>query len=297
MKILVTGGAGFVGTNALIYLSKKYPSAKIISFDIGQPLFPIEGIEYVHGDIRSYSHLEEVARDAEMIFHFAAELGTHETFSNPKTTNAVNINGTVNMLQVSKKYDCKLFVASKPNVWLNPYSISKKAAEEYCLMYNKQYKVKVAILKFFSIYGPYQYIHKYQKAVSHFIYKALKGEHLPIYGDGKQQADFVFAQDAVKAADLMLTKNIYGEVIEFSSGKGTRINDLATTIIRLVNSKSELKHLPMRLGEVANSVIISDNKKASEILGYLPETELEDGIKQTIKFYKQLIESKNSLMF
>jgi len=210
MNIVVTGGAGFIGTNSLYYLKNKYPAAKIYSFDIGQPVFPVNDVEYIHGDIRSYTHLKEVLKGAELVFHFAAELGTHETFLNPEVTNDVNINGTLNLLTLAREYNYKLLVASKPNIWLNPYSVSKHAMELYCLMFYKEYGVRVSILEFFSVYGPYQYIYKYQKAVPYFIYRALINEYIPIYGNGEQQADFVYVQDVVKAADLIMEKEIFG---------------------------------------------------------------------------------------
>lgn len=292
---MVTGGAGFIGTNALRYLKDKYPNKTIKSFDIGQPVYPVEGIEYIHGNIRSYKHLKEIVPEATKIFHFAAELGTHETFSNPHITNEVNIAGTINLLELAKEYGFKLFLASKPNVWLNPYSISKAAAEEYALMYEKEFGIKVAILKFFSVYGPYQYIHKYNKAVPYFIYRALKGKSLPVYGNGKQVADFLYVEDAVEAADTMLERNLYGEIIEYASGKGIRVNDLAIKIIKLTKSNSQIEYVPMRRGEPQEATVEANLDKAQKLLKLTPKVDLTEGLKRTISFYsKNLLETRIS---
>ncbi len=286
MKILVTGGAGFIGTNCLLYLKKAEPKAELLSFDIAQPFFPVDGVRYIHGDVRSYFHLKSVLKEVSKVFHFAAELGTHETFSNPDIANEVNIGGVLNLLELARDYDFPLFIASKPNVWLNPYSISKEAAEKYAYMYFKEYGVKVSVLKFFSVYGPYQYIYKYQKAVPFFISKALKNEPLLVYGNGEQEADFVYVEDAVRAADLVLKKRIFGQAIEFGWGKGIKINYLAKRIIELAGSKSAIKHLPMRMGEEENSRIYANTEKMKNILKFEPKTNLNDGLRKTIEFYK-----------
>lgn len=207
-NILVTGGAGFIGTNCLRYLRNQYPQARLISYDISQPFFPLEGVEYVHGDIRSYGHLKQTVKTIQKVFHFAAELGTHETFSNPDITNDINIGGTINLLELAREYGFSLAVISKPNIWLNPYSISKEAAEQYTLMYFREFQIPVVVMKYFSVYGPYQYVHKYRKAVPYFIYQALNNKPIEIYGNWEQEADFLYAQDAVKAADLALEKNV-----------------------------------------------------------------------------------------
>lgn len=289
MKYLVTGGAGFIGTNALRYLKRQYPNADLISFDIAQPKFPVEGVSYVHGDVRSFLHLRNVVKGADRVFHLAAELGTHETFTYPDTTNEVNLQGTVNLLELAKDYGFPLFLASKPNVWLNPYSISKEAAERYAMMYAQEYKTKVVVLKWFSVYGPYQYIHKYQKAVPTFIYKALKQEPIPVYGDGKQEADFVFVEDAVIAADIAISKRLFGEIIEFGWGKGVEINALVKKIIQLTNSHSEIKYLPMRKGEDLNAKIFANMRKANTLLRYKPTVSLDEGLARTIAFYKEAL--------
>lgn len=230
-------------------------------------------------------HLKEVLMGTEKVFHLAAELGTHETFLNPDTTNEINVEGTLNVLELAKEYGFSLFVASKPNIWLNPYSISKEAAEKYALVYAKEYGVKVAVLKWFSVYGPYQYVYKYQKAVPTFVNRAIKDMPIFVYGDGKQMADFVWVEDAIRAADEIVSKGIFGEVIEYGSGTGTRVIDLVELIIRLTGSKSKIKYLPMRIGEDSGSKVYANTTRAKLLIGVRP-TSLEVGLKKTIAFYR-----------
>lgn len=286
--ILITGGAGFIGTNLLLFLQASYPQTRLISFDIAEPLFPVEDVTYIHGDVRSLPHLRKVARGAEKIFHLAAELGTHETFINPDTTNEVNIGGTVTVLEAAREFSSAVFVASKPNVWLNPYSISKAAAEQYALLYAREYGVKVTVGRWFSVYGPYQYIRKYQKAVPTFIYRALTNQDIPVYGDGTQKADFLHVKDAVRAADFILQKEQFGTVVEIGTGKGVSPNDLAALIVKLTNSSSRITHQPMRQGETSHSEIIADTETAAS-LGFAPKVDLDQGLIQTIGWYQDML--------
>jgi len=291
-KTVVTGGAGFIGTNLLRFLKTKYPKARFVSFDIASPIFPVSGVDYIHGDIRSYFHLKKIIRRSDKVFHLASELGTHESFLNPDTINEVNIEGTQNLLELAKEHDFFLFVASKPNVWLNPYSISKDCAEKYVQMYVKEFGVKAVILKWFSVYGPYQYVYKYQKAVPFFICQALGNKPLFIYGNGEQEGDFIYVEDAVRAADLAIERKLFGEIIEFGFGKGIKINDLAKKIIELSNSKSAIKHLPMRRGETPNSKIFANTEKMKKLLQFSPRVNLEQGLKKTIDFYRNHLENR-----
>ncbi len=287
MKILVTGGAGFIGTNLLLFLRKNHPNSTLVSYDIAQPVFPVKGVRYLHGDVRSYLHLREVTREVDWIFHLAAELGTHETFANPDIANETNIGGTVNLLESARTNQFALLVVSKPNIWLNPYSISKEAAEQYARMYFHEMNVPVIVMKWFSVYGPYQYVNKYQKAVPSFINSALRGEPLTIYGSGNQKADFVYVKDAVAAAVQAMEREVFGQTIEFGTGKAVSVNSLAQTVVRLTNSSSKIVHIPMRRGEFESSVVTANLRKAKELLNFEATVPLEQGLVKTIRFYKQ----------
>lgn len=284
-KIVVTGGAGFIGTNTCLYLQKKYPRHEVVSFDIAQPMYPVPGVTYVHGDILSMIHLRRLLSEASKVFHLAAEIGTHETFLNPDVVNNVNIQGTLNVLECARDFEFLLFVASKPNIWLNPYSISKEAAEKYALMYHRVYGVKVAIIRWFSVYGPRQYIAKFKKAVPAFIRCALNNQPLQIYGDGAQEADFVFVDDVIAAADAAIDNGLFGMIMEFGLCRGVKVLDLANKIIQLTRSTSTIEHVQMRTGEDIHSKIFADHTKMPVLLG-IPIS-LEKGIEKTIAFFRE----------
>ena len=286
-KIIVTGGAGFIGTNFLYALQQKYKDAQLISLDIREPAYPVTGAVYKHCDVRDADNLSSILNGATKIFHLAAIIGTHESVDSPYASFDTNVQGTVNILEYGRLHDVEIFVAGMPGVWNNPYSISKDAAVRMALSYYETYGIKVSVLRWFSVYGPYQYLERYNKAVPTFINRALQNQPIPIYGDGDQVADFIFTSDAAFYAIGMLEKGQWGKVVQCASGIGISANDLAASIIELCGSSSEIEHLPMRKGEPPHSVIVADTTELKEIFPEHTPVELREGLKQTIEYYRK----------
>jgi UDP-glucose 4-epimerase len=287
LKICVTGGAGFIGTNMLINLRQRYESAEIISIDIRQPAYPVNGVSYKLCDIRNQKKLDKALVGCGKVFHLAALIGTHESFDDPALVFDTNVRGTLNVLEFAKKSGAEVFVAGMPGIWFNPYSISKDAAVRLAVSYAKTFDVHACALRWYSVYGPYQYVARYNKAVPTFIYQALHNKPLTIYGEGTQVADFLYVDDAVNLAIDMLEQKQWGKAIPCSSGDGTAVNDLAKMIIKECKSRSNLKHLPMRQGEPVNAHIVADR---SELDATFPATEqqtLNVGLQKTINHYAQ----------
>jgi len=189
-------------------------------------------------------------------------------------------------LECARKYNTEVFIAGMPGIWNNPYSISKDAAVRMALAYFETYDVKVSILRWYSVYGPYQYLSKYNKAVPTFINKALKDEPLPIYGNGEQVADFIYCEDAVAYAIDALETRQWGKVMQCASGQGISVNELAKMIIELCDSKSKLKHLPMRGGEPTGARVIADTTELRHTFPDYRLIGLKDGLMQTINYYR-----------
>jgi UDP-glucose 4-epimerase len=288
MKIVVTGGSGFIGTNLLEYLRGQYPDAELVSVDIREPNHIISGVNYKKVDVRGSSDIASAVEGASKIFHLAALIGTHESFDNPQELVETNLIGTTNLLEyVRQNSDTALFVAGMPGVWNNPYSISKDAALRMVKAYHEAYGVKACALRWFSVYGPKQYIARYNKAVPTFINQALHNQPFSIYGKGDQKADYLYAADAVELADKMLESRAWGKIIECGTGVGTSVVELTALIAELTGSSSQPEHLPMRLGEPEHAVIVADT---SELLSLFPDfqlTGLSDGLGKTIDYYKQ----------
>lgn len=285
-KIIVTGGAGFIGTNLLHALLSRYPDSLVVSLDIRDPIYPIDQVIYERCDVTLRQDLHNFLSGADKIFHLAAIIGTHESFDDPYLVVKVNLEGTVNLLEyVRGELDTELYVAGMPGIWNNPYSISKDAALRMSLAYFESYNIKFSALRWYSVYGPYQYTSRYNKAVPTFINSALNNKPIPVYGDGNQIADFLYVDDAVNLAIDSLENKCWGKVIACSSGVGVSVNTLASMIIKLCNSNSKIEYLPMRLGEPPGAKVIADTTELSRIYNR-KSISLEQGLIKTIDFYK-----------
>lgn len=286
MKIVVTGGAGFIGTNMLIALRKRYPNSEIVSVDIRVAKFPVEGVNYVLTDVRDRDNFYTTLRGTDKVFHLAAIIGTHESFHDVENVITTNILGTINLLDYIKSHkDTEMYIAGMPGVWNNPYSISKDTALRMALSYYETYRIKFTAFRWFSVYGPYQYVSRYNKAVPTFIVNALNNTPIPIYGTGKQVSDFIYVEDAVNLAIDSLEQENWGKIVECASGDGISVNDLALKIIDLTESKSKLEHLNMRQGEPEGAIIVAK----TEVLKKLYDRDLvslDEGLHKTIDFYK-----------
>lgn len=284
---LVTGGSGFVGSFLVEELHNQ--GYKVFVFDTAKPEF--EKIStFIRGDIRNLDDVQKATDRVDQVFHLAGILGTHETVDDPISTTLTNTIGTLNVLESAKEKKKRVLYVSKPNVWLNPYTISKVAAEQYCLMYVKEFGMDVSIVKWFNVYGPRQRVVGYRKAVPYFVMEALKNKSITIYGDGKQTMDLVYASDTAKATILVAnSKKCVGEIVDIGSGKEVTVNELARNVKKFSDSKSKLNHIPMRRGETPHTRIKADITKIKKLTGWKPAVDLNSGLKLTIPYYRDLL--------
>lgn len=289
-KILVTGGSGFIGKHLISELLKKKYSVAILD---RTPKNIPENVTVFQGDIQDRKLVAKAMRNIDLVYHLAGVLGTSEL--NSKSIEAVktNVLGTLNVLEEATRNKSKVLLVSKPNVWINTYSITKDASEKFCMMFRKEFGLKAVIVKWFSVYGPGQKHYGVQKAIPTFIVKALKNEPLPIFGNGKQMADFIYTSDTIRATILAAEdEKMEGKIIEIGTGKGTRVIDLAKIIIRESKSKSKLQFLPMRGGEDPGTQVIA-NTALLKKLKFKPQVNFNEGIRETITFYKNLLANQN----
>lgn len=293
MKILITGGSGFIGSHFIDHLLRK--GHEVTNLDVMKPVYG-EKHRFVYGSIMNGSLINRLSKGKDLILHLAGILGTNETVLHPIITTKVNLLGTLNILEAAKKNSVKLLAVSKPNPWLNPYTITKIASESYCLMYQKEFSVDVRVVRWYNVYGPRQQVLKdYHKAVPTFILKALRNEEIPVYGTGKQTTDHIYVRDTIEATMAVVNaKGMISETVDIGSGEEISVNDLAKEIIKQTKSNSKLKYLPMRRGEDQHTRIKADLRALKRITGYEPKTTIEEGIKETIKFYKEFLDSKKT---
>jgi len=310
MKILITGGAGFIGS----HLSEKYTKEghTVICMDNFMSgnlthirhLLDYRNFKLVKGDIRDFDLLEKIMRDVDVVFHLAAQIHVDRSYIEPKLTYDVNVMGTQNVLEVARLYDAKRVIhASTSEVYgsalhvpidenhpLNaphPYGASKIAVDRMCYAYIQTYGMNISIMRLFNVFGPRQRDVGYGGVISIFTRRVLSNVPPIIYGDGLQTRDYTYIKDAVRAYDLVLNYNEpINEPINFGTGKEVSIIDLANKIIELCGKKGNIKPVLVepRIGEVKR--LIADATKAKDLLGWEPKYRLEEGLKDFIQWYK-----------
>ena len=301
MKIIVTGGSGFIGQHlAEMFASEGYEVTVIDKKNNKWP-FLNKNILFVKEDIRNYIKIKKYFEEADYVFHEAALVSVPESIKKPNDTIDNNIKGTVNILKCSYENNLKkvIFASSCAVYGMNdkipikendevfpfsPYAISKLSAEYFLKMYNDEFGIKTTSLRYFNVYGPRQDCSsQYSAVIPIFVKNALSDKDLVIYGDGSQTRDFVYVEDVVKANKTVMNSGD-GEIFNVGFGQRVSINDLARQIIELTGSNSKIVHKKGRMGEVKHS--LADISKISQI-GFKPQVNLKDGLKKLITFFEK----------
>ena len=313
MNIIVTGGAGFIGSNFIYYMLKKHPSDRIICFDKLTYAGNLETLEaamekknfkFIRADIADrqavYRIFEQEKPD--IVVNFAAESHVDRSIENPEIFLQTNVIGTSVLLDACRKYGIDryhqvstdevygdlpldrpdLFFTEETNLKTSsPYSASKAGADLLVMAYHRTYKIPTTISRCSNNYGPY---HFPEKLIPLMIINALSDKKLPVYGDGKNVRDWLYVEDHCRAIDLILQKGRVGEVYNIG-GHNERANiDVVKTILKELGKPEDLiEHVTDRKGHDRRYAI--DPTKIHTELGWEPETKFEDGIKKTVKWY------------
>ncbi len=309
-NILITGGAGFIGSHLAEKLLKEGHKVKIIDDFSNSTVNNIRGLlnyrkfKLIKGDIRDYKLIKEITSNIDTIYHLAAQIHVDKSITESRATQEINYFGTLNMLEAMREHDIEKFVfASSSEVYggaqyspmdekhpldaQSPYAASKAGADRLCYSYFKTYGHDITIVRNFNTFGPKQKDSGYGGAISIFIRRVLNNQPPIIYGDGTQSRDYMYIKDAIEAYMLVKEnkKKLAGEIINFGTGKDYTILDIANKIIRLCNKEKELKpaHIEPRPGEVQK--LCADTTKVKK-LGFKPEYDLEKGLKEYIDWFK-----------
>ncbi len=298
MKILIIGGAGFIGSNLANELSKENEVVVLDNLSTGKKENLDNKIKLIKGDVTDYSVVEKATKEMDYVFHFAALISGDYSLKHPREVFNTNTLGTFNVLKASLKnkvkkvifassaaiYGDSLELPKKENMKpepKTPYAFTKLNSEYLCNAYSKL-GLNTVCLRFFNIYGPNQNLNSdYSAVIPVFISAALKNEPLKLENSGKQTRDFIFVEDVVKACILAIEKG--QGVYNVASGKELSIKELTEHIKKLTKSSSKIIDVPKREGDIEKSV--GDNSKINK-LGWKPETNIEEGLKDTIEWYK-----------
>jgi len=300
-RVIITGGAGFIGSNIAEELAAHNEVIIIDDLSSGriqniEHLTNRSNVNFVHGSITDLSLLQKAFARADYIFHQAALASVPLSIDNPLRTNEVNIIGTLNVLVTAR--DChvkKVVFASSCAIYgdtptlpareemplhpLSPYAVTKAAGEQYCSVFRHVYGLPTVCLRYFNVYGPRQDPKsEYAAVVPKFITAALAGRPLTIFGDGKQTRDFVFVKDVVSANILAAHTDITG-AFNIGSGRKTSVIELANVVLKLTGRHVVPLYQPPKAGEIRHS--FADISRASDS-GYSPQHNLEEGIKKTV---------------
>ncbi len=310
---LVTGGAGFIGSNIVEFLVHNN-ARKIVVLDnlstgykenISQ-FSSHSNFEFIEGDITNISDCQKACKGIDYVLHQAALGSVPRSINDPATTNMVNINGFLNMLIASKDNNVKRFVfASSSSVYgddrsmpkvegntgelLSPYAVSKKANELYASVFYKTYGLEVIGLRYFNVFGPKQNINgPYAAVIPIFINSLLKNESPNIFGDGTTTRDFTFVENVVQAnllASLTTNTNAINQIYNIAYGGTINLNELFNKISIHLNLDLRPTYMPERKGDIKDS--FADINKAKNLLGFSPKVNIDEGLGLTINWYNR----------
>ncbi len=313
-RYLVTGGAGFIGSNLVAALVAKGERVRVLDnlatgyWENLDPIREQASIERIEGDIRDGATVARAVEGVEVVFHEAALGSVPRSVQEPVESDAVNVGGTVTVLDAARRAGVRrvVFAASSaaygetpelpkhegmPPMPLSPYAVSKLACEQYLRVFAGTYGLETVNLRYFNVFGPHQRPDgAYAAAIPRFIDAALSGRAIQIYGDGEQTRDFCFVANAVQANLLAAstTKKLTGEVVNIAGGRRIALNALCSELERVLGKKVAVEHVAPRVGDIRHSLAALE--RARDLLGYEPLVTWEQGLEPTVAYLRALRE-------
>jgi dTDP-glucose 4,6-dehydratase len=308
MRLLVTGGLGFIGSNFIRYILSKHKDVRVVNFDkigIGANIKNLEGLEkkerycFVKGDLLDYDIISRLVKDVDAVVNLAAETHVDRSIANPRTFLESNTIGTFNLLEAARINNPKLRIVhvSTDEVYSDilvgsyrendrlkpssPYAASKAAADMFCLAYHKTYGLNVTIIRCTNNFGPYQFP---EKLIPKTIIRASMGMKVPIYGSGKSVRDWIYVIDYCEALELVLEKGKTGEMYNISAGNEVDNLTLVKKILRLMGKDEDLiEFVEDRPGHDIRYSL--DSSKIRKELNWRPRHSFEEALKETVNWY------------
>ena len=305
MHALVTGGAGFIGSNlAGRLLADGHRVTVLDNFSSGyrSNLGALGGARIVEGDIRDGAAVAKAMEGAGVVFHLAASVGNKRSIDNPILDAEVNVMGTLRVLEAARRAGVRKLVASSsagifgelktlpigerhPAEPDSPYGASKLCAEKETLAFGRLFGMETVCLRYFNVYGPNQRFDAYGNVIPIFVFQMLAGERLKIFGDGRQTRDFVHVRDVVEANIRAAAAPGVRGAFNIGSGSRIAINDLVRKLAEAAGMESRVDYLPPRAGDVRDS--LADIRAAREAFGFEPAVDLDEGLAEYVGWARQ----------
>lgn len=301
MRILITGGAGFIGSHIAAYFHDKADVVVLDNLRTGKAenLAGLK-VDFIRGDVRDRVKLARAMKNVDYVFHLAAMIGVPESMANPLECIDINVNGTLMVLEEAARAGVKkLIYASSAAVYGNAdnlirredmctdpksvYAVTKLDGELYCRIFSENGRLKTVSLRYFNVFGPRQDPDSaYAAAPALFCNRAILGKKIRIYGDGEQRRDFVYVEDVVKVNALFMENDLEG-VYNVATGCSVTINELLKRILFMTDSQSEVEYLPERAGDIRYLHASTDKLHSA---GIRCNTNLAASLGSTINSYK-----------
>lgn len=301
-KAVVTGGAGFIGSNiAKLLMDEGHDVTVVDNLSTGYRgnLEELSAVELIEGDIRDASLVSRAIAGADVVFHLAASVGNTRSIENPVADSEINVIGTLNVLEAVRQAGVRKLVYSSsaaifgelkhlpiredhPAEPDTPYGVSKLAGEKQCLAYAKLHGLEAICLRYFNVYGVNQRYDAYGNVIPIFAHRLLHGQPLIVYGDGEQTRDFVNVRDVARANLLAARANGISGAFNIASGEVLTVNHLVELLLQMSGIQPEIVHEAPRKGDVRHSR--ADISLAQKTLGYQPRAGISDGLTEYISW-------------
>lgn len=307
---LVTGGAGFIGSNIVQYLIEQGHTVVVLDNLLSgyrQNLAPFPEVEFIEGDIRDATAVERAMQNVEVVFHLAASVGNKRSIEHPVDDAEINVLGTLRVLEAARRNGVRKVVFSSsagifgelktlpiredhPVEPDSPYGADKLGAEKLCLAYAKLYPLECVCLRYFNVYGVNQRYDAYGNVIPIFAHRMLRGEPITIFGDGEQTRDFVNARDVVQANyKAAMTRGVSG-AFNIASGTRVTINQLVAMMRDASGLSATVEHGAPRPGDVRHS--LADISAARAAFGFEPQIDLANGLREYMAWAKSEMQNQ-----
>ncbi|WP_290812374.1 NAD-dependent epimerase/dehydratase family protein [Halovivax sp.] len=303
-RILVTGGAGFIGARLAGALLDDNDVAVLDSLVAGDRSTVPGDARFIEADLRDADALERAVAEADTVFHEAAVVSVARSVEDPLESHAVNAESTLRLLEAARRHDVRVVLASSAAIYghpesipvgepdrkepTSPYGLEKLAADHYAHLYHDLYGLDAVPLRYFNVYGPGQSGGDYAGVIRVFVERALNDDPITVHGDGDQTRDFVFVDDVVRANLAAATTDAVGEAYNVGTGESITIRELAELVRDLADANSDIVHAEPREGDIDRSE--ADVSKARARLDFEPTVSIRDGLDRTVDWYRQRLD-------